>query len=197
MGDEETNGYGGIGSGDSQYQSPFQLYRSDQTVRRDYMALAYGGLEYTDENGVENTPAGCSVIYSKTLIDDGTTNYDTGLKICNMLDYTRPLSIASIDKNMFPNRIEDTPKDNYVFLSVKETPTGKCYRYVNLNKDMTADSNEPPLFVGDCGDDIYLDHNTILNGEAFTNVKSSKKFKQRKSEEHFESNKNLKCKHRY
>jgi hypothetical protein len=55
----------------------------------------------------------------------------------------------------------------------------------------TADTTRDILFVGDCDESVT--HNAIINGEGFANVKS----KQRKSEEHFESNKNLKCKHRY
>jgi len=55
---------------------------------------------------------------------------------------------------------------------------------------MTSNTARKIIFNGNCGNDIKVDHNTILNGEGFDNIKS----RQKKSEEQFES-KNLKCKY--
>jgi len=142
-----------------------ELTRSDQTFLINDLTKR-GGFEYSNVNGVENTPAGCSVLYSESAVEDGTTtNYNTALQICNILDNTRPIALGAIDKSKFLNRIENTPNDNYVFLSVKQTPAGKCYRYVYLNNDMTADTTREVRFEGACGNDTNLDHNAILNSE--------------------------------
>ena len=84
----------------------------------------------------------------------------------------------------------ETVDGDYVF---KE---GKCMT------DDTGNTIGEPVII--CRSYMYDDNNNeVLNDEAgacpepFTNLKSSKKYKQRKSEEHFESNKNLKCKHKY
>ena len=175
----------GGGSGDKQQcDNPNSTNQNvDQTVKLEYRTMA-GGFVYTD--------AGCSAIYSYSPIQDGTpTNYDTALQICNINDNTRPLPLAAIDRTNFCYNTNSATKDNYYFVSVKNSEYGtKCIRYVYLNNDFTADTTRNIVFDGDC--DTTVDHNTIVNGEGFSNVKSK-----RKSEEHFESNKNLKCKHRY
>lgn len=151
-------------------------YRTDQTMRRD--GIMPNGFEYINEFGVENTPAGCSVIYSYKPVEEGITNYNIALQICNMNDNTKPLPLAAIDQLMFPNRIEDTPNDKYCFVSVKKLKNGnKCYRYVYLNNDMTADTTREVIFKGDFdydtaespisaeSGDTNVDHLAILNGE--------------------------------
>jgi hypothetical protein len=76
-------------------------------------------------------------------------------------------------------KIEDEHEktnDKYCFVSVKNSKNGnKCYRYVYLNNDMTADTTREIVFKGDCdtaespisakSGDTNVDHLAILNGE--------------------------------
>jgi len=175
-------------------------FRTGTTLSRGPMFM-FGGHEWTNPYGVENTPAGCSALYSydATGFNKGMpSNWGQNLQICNMNDDTKALPLSAIDQSKWMTPVADT-KDKYFFISAVKSNSGKCYRYVYLKKDnnnqLVIDPNTAVTFNGECDTNVTAEQ--IVNGEAFTNVKSSKKFKQRKSEEHFESNKNLKCKHRY
>ena len=157
----------------------------DQTVK----------LVLNNEDEISSIESGCSVIHSYNQNQDSTaTNYGTALKICNKYNISRPPGLGAIDKNNFCYNTTSATKDKYKFVSITTSENGnKCIRTVHLTDDMSAaDTSIDVIFNGDC--DTSVDHNAIINPnyDQFTNLKSSKK-----SKEHFESNKNLKCKHRY
>jgi hypothetical protein len=173
-------------------------FRTDYTLSRGPMFM-FNGHEWTNDYGVENTPASCSALYSydATGYNEGMpSNWGQNLQICNMNDDTKALPLSAIDQSKWINPVVDT-NDNYVFISAVKSNSGKCYVYLKKddNNQLVIDPNTAVTFNGECDTNVTAEQ--IINGEAFTNVKSSKKFKQKKSEEHFESNKNLKCKHRY
>ena len=160
----------------------------NETVKLDY-----------DMDEYVYTNAGCSTIYSYSEPLDGTpTNYNVGLQLCNTNDTTRPPRLSDITTSNFCYNTSTANKDKYFFVSVKSTENGgKCVRYVYLTDIKNADIERGITFEGDCDEKDNIDEIINPPPELFTNINLSKKYRQKKSEEHFESNKNLKCKHRY
>jgi hypothetical protein len=109
-----------------------------------------------------------------------------------------------LNKNIYPQaETSETVEVNCYLPDLGDFTFEKC-KYDENNQ--TIDNGQP---IFNCRTYMYDENNTLVytdkegacenqsSTEPFTNLKSSKKSKQRKSEEHFEFNKNLKCKHRY